>query len=254
MTIQMSIFNQGQDNGQQEGKEPGQENSLETILMTIKNDKGEPKYASVEEALKGLQHAQSFIDTLKSEKSQLEQEVNARKSVEDALKGLSAQQEAPETPSVGIKPEDIKALVDQQLNSFKAASAESENVLKCEASLKAKYGEKAGEVLKTTAEKLGKKPEDLQILAAKDPQLFLGLFTGELKKDTTPNVGGGLNSLGFQSTGETTVRRNNASLWKDGDLRGEFDSSKRMVEELHAQGLDTYSLTDPKVYFKTFSK
>lgn len=249
----MSLFNQGQDNGQQEGKDPAQEGSLETMLMTIKNEKGEPKYASVEEALKGLQHAQSFIDTLKSEKHQLEQEVSARKSVEDALKGLSAQQEDPATPAVTIKPEDIKALVDQQLESYKAASAESENVLKCEASLKAKYGEKAGEVLKETAEKLGKRPQDLQVLAAKDPQLFMGLFTGEVRKETSPNVGG-LNTLGFQQKPETTIKRNSQSLWNGGDLRNEFAETKKMVEELHAQGYDTYSLTDPKVYFKMFSQ
>lgn len=255
MTIQMSIFDTRQDNGDinEQGKEPNHTDSLETMLMSIKNDKGEPKYASVEEALKGLQHAQGFIDTLKTEKSQLEQEVAARKSVEDALKGLSTPQDSPVEPTGGLKPEDIKALVDQQLNSYKTATAESENVLKCETSLKAKYGDKAGEVLKTTAEKLGKSPEDLQKLAAKDPQLFLGLFTGELRRETNQNFGG-LNSLGYQSSPESTVRRNSQSLWNGGNARDEFASSKKMVEELHAQGLDTYSLTDPKVYFKQFSK
>ena len=250
----MSLFNTDSDQNQPAGTEPNSSDALTTILASIKNEKGEPKYASVEEALKGLQHAQEFISTLKGEKQTLEAEVNARKSVEEALKGLSTMDTPEGTPPPAYNPDDIKTLVDQQLQAYKAANVESENLSKCEASLKAKYGDKAQTVIKETAEKLGRSPQELETLAAKDPALFLGLFSGDLKRDTTPMAGNGFNTHGFQQSPESTIKRNSESLWNGGNLKDEFHASRKMVEELHNQGSDTYSLTDPKKYFALFGK
>ena len=249
----MSIFNEENDPSQKVDQvDPSQPSSLETMLSEIRNENGEPKYASVEEALKGLVHANQFISTLKSEKKQLEEEVNARKAVEDALKGLSSKDESSATPPT-INPDDINALVQQRFSEYESKRAEVENVSKCEASLKAKYGDKASRVLKETAEKLGRSTDELQTLAAKDPALFMGLFQGVQQKETAPTVGG-KNTLGFQSKPESVVKRNSESLFGGGDVKSEFANARKMVEELNESGHTVYDLTDPKVYFKMFGK
>jgi hypothetical protein len=38
----------------------------------------------------------------------------------------------------------------------------------------------------------------------------------------------------------------------DHEVREESLASKKMVEEVHSQGLEMYDLTDPKVYKKYF--
>jgi len=248
----MSVFNQETDQSQQEQKEqPNSNEALNTLLASIRNEKGEQKYASVEEALKGTLNAQQFISTLKQEKTALEQELSARQSVADALKALSTKDTNGDADQrTAFNPEDIKALVDQQLNAYKSKSQEEQNEEKCSKALESKYGDKAASVLKETATKLGRTPAELRTLAAKDPALFMGLFHGEIQRDTNPMVGG-KNSLGFQSNPESKIKPNNESLWGGTKrLRDEMQESKAMVEELHNSGLDTWDLSDPKVYFK----
>ena len=50
---------------------PNQNNLFNDQLDTIKNDKGERKYGTVEQALEALKHSQEFIPSLKEDKDNL---------------------------------------------------------------------------------------------------------------------------------------------------------------------------------------
>ena len=64
-----------------------------------------------------------------------------------------------------------------------------------------------------------------------------------------------MNTSGLAPHQETFVGRNKESAVMGAtteDMRRESDRSKKMVEELHAQGLSVHDLSDPKVYKKYF--
>jgi hypothetical protein len=42
-------------------------NDFADLLNQIKNERGEPKYKTIEDALKGLQHAHQYIPNIKTE-------------------------------------------------------------------------------------------------------------------------------------------------------------------------------------------
>ncbi len=252
----MSVFDE--NNTPSGGKEgtPSSE-AFADLLASIKNEEGKPKYASVEEALKGLAHANQFIDTLKTEKSQIEQELKARQSVAEALEALSAKNTDPAPTNdpvpAGLKEADIEALIQARLAERDRMSQEEANVRTVSDALKSKYGEQVGDVMKEVAGKLGRSVEDLKGLAKADPKLVLGLFESAAPKNSPkPMYGGGLNTLDFQGKPETLVKANEKSVFESGDIHTESANAKRMVDELNAAGLSIADLTNPKVYFKTF--
>lgn len=65
------------------------------LLMAIKNENGEPKYKTVEDALKALANSQAFIPQLLQEKKIVEEELKTTReqaskqaSIEEVLKKL----------------------------------------------------------------------------------------------------------------------------------------------------------------------
>lgn len=167
------------------------------LLGNIKNEQGVQKYATIEEALKGLANAQEYIPQVKTQLSQrevelqqLREELAKRKAVEEVIASLKPQQPEPvveptSQPSQGLNQEDILALVQQQLTASKQQETQQSNVSKVRSALVSKYGEKAQEVASARAAELGMSMETLSSLSASSPDAVLALLNATSSPVTT---------------------------------------------------------------------
>lgn len=159
------------------------------LLGGIKNELGSQKYATVEEALKGLANAQEYIPQVKTQLSakdqelaQLREELAKRKSVEDVIASLQPKQpdvpvvEPTSQPSQGLSPEAVQQMIAQSLTQAKAQETYQSNVSKVRSALVSKYGEKAQEVAAARASSLGMTMETLSSLSASSPDAVLALL------------------------------------------------------------------------------
>lgn len=164
-----------------------QPNAYEDLLKGIVNEQGQPKYANVNEALKALQHAQSYIPDIKTQLTAREQEVlrlqaelEQRQSLEDVVSRLAK----PSQPDVrdnqpstsGLDESAVMKLVQETLDRNTLLQNEAANKAQVEQALKQKYGDKTGDVVKQRAAELGLSPKALGELSSKSPQAVLALF------------------------------------------------------------------------------
>ena len=191
-----NVFNSGEPKVPEAPKTP---ETPSDPLASILNENGEPKYKTVDDALKALAHSQAFIETLKTEKSTVESELNTLResaskaaTIEEVLKKLSAKDE-PEAPKVetppvgGLSEEAVAELVRSQLAGLESAKAQATNVEKVQNTLKQKFGEKTVEVVRAKAQELGITPEKLGELSSSSPDLVLALFGS--KPSSAPTTG-----------------------------------------------------------------
>lgn len=159
------------------------------LLSGIKNERGEQKYATIEDALTGLAHAQTYIPEVKSQLTQKDVELNAlreelakRQSVEEVIASLTPTQpvepvvEPTSQPSQGLNQQDVLQLVQATLEKQKAQDVSNSNISKVRSALVSKYGEKAQEVAVARASELGMSMESLSALSASSPDAVLALL------------------------------------------------------------------------------
>lgn len=182
---------------------PSSDNPFADQLSAIKNDKGEPKYNSVEDALKALEHSQNFINTLKKEASEKDQklqelsgELEKRESVEEVVERLVNKNQsnpAPtdDQPKAGVLDENkILNVVKNVLQEQEKETTSSENLTKVITTLTSTYGDSASQVIKDRARELNTTPSALENLAKDNPNLVLSLFSNvdvQNLNPTTPN-------------------------------------------------------------------
>lgn len=269
-----SIFGENQNSGtnpNQQGTPGGNPNALPnndlgTILAGIKNERGEQKYKSVEDALKALQHSQEYIPNLKTELEKrdaelerLRQETAKINSLEQTLLELTQNKNSnTEQPPKGLSEEDIANLVSGQLTKLQQEAVQATNLNAVVETVKNKFGEKSEEVFYSKAKELGMSAAEINALAAKNPKAALKLLgLDDVAPNQSRNVpgAGSINTAGFTPPKDTAIGRNKNPVIVGAtteDLRLEAQNARNMVDELHAQGLSTYDLTDPKVFRKVF--
>lgn len=177
------------------------DNPFADQLSKIVNDKGEPKYKDVAQALEALAHAQQFIETLKTEKADLENrftqtasELEKRASVEEVLARLTgnkanttaAQDDHPKES--GLDENKIRELVLSALNEQNQQSTAQQNLTKVSQTLTQTYGEKVKEVIRNRAQELGTTAKDLEELSKTKPNLVLSLFQDVNVQNTQPST------------------------------------------------------------------
>lgn len=178
--------------------QPPSASTYADLLGSIKNEQGVQKYATIEEAFKGLANAQDYIPQVKTQLSAKEQEIaelraelEKRKAVEDVIASLQPKQpevpvvEPTSQPSQGLSPEAVQQLVMQQLSHAKAQETQQTNVSKVRSALVSKYGEKAQEVASTRAAELGMSMEQLSSLSASSPDAVLALLNASVSSAPT---------------------------------------------------------------------
>ena len=169
------------------------------LLASIKNEQGEPKYKTVEDAIKALASSQAFIPQLLSEKKTLEEEIvtlreKAKKvdNIDEVLAKLSAKEPDPsakETPSAsGLNEEAVVNLVKKALEDRDNVSKQRTNLQLVQATLAEKFGDKATEAVRKKAQELGTTPEKLGQLSVENPNLVLALFNAEKVKPAQPST------------------------------------------------------------------
>ena len=271
-----SIFNEqngSTTNGAQTGGTGTPTNSqpndqIATLLSNIRNESGEPKYRTVEDGIKALQHSQTFIDQLKQEiqstKLRLEQAegvaskvTTLEQAVQDLIKGTNQQSTA--TPEQKVDESSLAAVVERVLSSKTAQQKRDENVSKVVNELQSKFGTEASTKFYEKANELGMSKAEINELAAKSPtavfQLF-GLGTTQKQPNVAPNTST-VNTTGFQQNTDSFIRANSKSTLIGAttqEVMQESMNARKMVDELHAQGKTVSDLTNPKVFFQTFKR
>ena len=167
-------------------------------LSSIKNENGEPKYKTVDDALQALAHSQQFIETLKQEKHAVEQErdaakaeVDKRASVEDVIARFTNSNPPKDPdmtdPSKNVLDENsIKDIVSSLLQSKQTEDSQFNNVKTVFDALTNEYGDKAREVVNRRASELQTTPEKLRELAKENPSLVLSLLSNQKVVSDTP--------------------------------------------------------------------
>lgn len=245
---------------------PPQTSSWDTLLMDIKNERGEPKYKTVEDALNGLKHAQEFIPKVKQEKTEAEQklaemqeQLNRLQGLENTVFELTQKKEQTSTNGVALNEEDIAQLVERTLTLKQQAEVHKNNQRTVVQALTQKYGSEAENVFYSKAQELGLSVDEINALASKTPKAalsLLGVSEAVAHKQTNASpTQGKVNSAEFQQSPQTFLGRESNRVMIGAtteDIKQSVDRAALLAEELKAKGLSTYDLTDPKIYSKYF--
>lgn len=196
-----SVFDEPQVKPQETpAQQPSQESALADQLKGILNDNGEPKYSTLEEALKGAAHAQTYITELKGKLSEFEgkytqtqAELDKRESIEQTVARLQANQNQgnQETPAPkGLDEASISELINQQFTQRDQLSKAQTNESSVNTALQQKFGDKANEIVKAKAAELGISIARVKELSQESPQAVLALFgTAQSKQGVTHMTG-----------------------------------------------------------------
>lgn len=268
-----SIFNQGQSqatpanqntNG---GVPPAQaSDDLSTLLGAIRNERGEQKYRTVQDALNALKHSQEYIPELSSRLTQQEQQLkeareaaNKVAELERVVQALTQEKTQPETPSnPGLSEDQVAELVTRTLTKRQQEEIAKKNLSSVADTVKQAFGDKAEEMFYSKAQEMGMSKEQFNSLAASTPKAVLKLLGLEDKQQQAPSFvpsSSSVNSAGFEPNKQTFIGRNSKPTLVGAtyaDLREENNNAKRMVEELHAQGKSVHDLTSYAEYVKHF--
>lgn len=173
-------------------------NTLDNLLKNIKNENGEQKYKSLEDALVALDHSQKYIPELKSQltgtQTQLEEmrtEMSKFSNIEESVQRLLAtqQNQRETTPEAsGLDEQAVIKLVQDSLKQSKQIELLTTNQQKVNDTLVGKYGEKAVEVLDAKAAELHTTRQALGELSKQNPDLVLALFNTPVNKEPNPAV------------------------------------------------------------------
>lgn len=238
---------------------------IATLLSEIKNERGEPKYKNVQDAIVALKHSQEFIPQLTEQVRQREADlVTARAEaaraaeLERSLEALTQRREnTPPQGSPSLTPEQIAELVTQTLTNRQKQELATQNMANVANTLSASFGTEAERKYNEKAAELGMTVPELNALAARSPKAVLDMLGAKTPTPSGAPPQSSANTAGFQTHQDSFVGRNSKGVILGAtteDMRREMDASNKMVDELHAQGKSVYDLSDPKVYMKHFGK
>lgn len=240
---------------------------LATLLSSIKNERGEQKYATVEAALDGLRNAQDFIPSLRTQLTEREQEIERLRvqaerasELERTIADLTAnRQQDPATPAPVFDESKVADLVNRTLSQREQQAVAQANLTKVTSTLQSVFGTDAEAKFYGKAQELGMSVAEINALAAKSPTAvltMLGVNQQAANKQTQSNpTSGTVNTAAFTPHQDTFIGRNTKQVIVGAtsqDIAESFDRAKKMTEELHSKGMSVYDLTDPKVYMKFF--
>lgn len=181
------------------------------------------KYASVEDALKSVPHAQTHISKLEQEMAQLREEVSKRKAAEDILAEIKASSTQTTSTSVpnGVTEDTVAQLIQKQLELSEAKKTQKQNAEIVVNKFKESFGEKAEEMFTTLSKDTGLTVQQLNSLAASSPNAVLKLAGLDSSSKTTPVVKHPTNSVNTEGlkpqngNGELSARVKQGASTKD---------------------------------------
>jgi hypothetical protein len=190
------------------------------------------KYATAEDALRSVPHAQTHIKTLEGELQAARDELAKRRTAEELLDEIKSGMKAPETPSGNpITSDTVAQLVEQQLARQAAQQTAAQNARQVVDAIKSSYGDKAEEFYVSLANDSGLSVDALNRLAATSPAAVLRL-AGLTTKTQTPPVGRLNSSVNTDHMRDTTQDVSNLSA-----RVGSGATTKKMVDAWKIAGL-----------------
>ena len=134
------------------------------------------KYATPEDALQSIPHAQHHIETLQEEMAGLREDLSKRKAVEEVLQEINKTPTPEAEPQ--LTPEQLDALIDKRLTTKEAQTVAQSNTDSVVSKLSEVYGDKdkANEMYQQKAKDLGLSVDYLNNLTATSPMAVFELF------------------------------------------------------------------------------
>lgn len=196
------VFDDNNTNQNQGGDPtPSSDDVFADKLSAIKNENGEPKYKTVEDALEALAHSQNFIAQLKQEKqteaekrAEIEAELSKRASVEEVVNRMLQKPNEPTTKADPPKEDSsldeskVQQMVEQMLNSRTQEQMRADNVRKVSDELSNKFGGSVRDVLANRAKELNMTVDQVRELSAENPAMVLKLFDDVQVVDKKPTT------------------------------------------------------------------
>jgi hypothetical protein len=269
MTDQSSIFTENQNSGEATPPNSAQTpNPLENLLKEIKNDKGEPKYASVEAALNALKHSQEYIPNLSQQLKDREAELEETRKIAAKTKELEATlqrivDQQTSQPGSTVDPQEVAkiaaSLVTKSIDEKTKAEVTQNNLKTVIATVQGKFGSEAEKVFYEKANEIGMSVQEFNTLAASNPKAVFKILgiEGNIPANGNPSANSTVNTANSAPNKQTFIRKNDVPYRVGSttqELNQEAANARKLVEELHAQGKTIQDLTNPAVYFKTFGK
>lgn len=240
------IFNEEQKPTTQEAPEATHASSADIFahqLMSIKNERGEPKYNSIETALDALKHSQEYIPQIKSEAERwkaeaerLQAELAQRASIEDTISKFTTQRtpEAPSTTTEAPKALDesaVEAMLQRALTAREQKQLAEQNLSAVSAQLTQKYGEKAKEVLASKAAELGMSMESVKQIASSSPSAVLAWFN---TSSPAPSGAPVRSTVSLPDTPrDTELKSPSKSLLRGASSKDQIEFLKKIREEVY---------------------
>lgn len=161
------------------------------------------KYASVEDALKSVPHAQKHISTIEAELATIKEELSKRRTAEELLEELRSASNTQPSTQVGstITTEEIAQIVQRTIGQNEAQVRATNNVEKVKTAFLSSFGDTSADVYDKVARESGLSMSDLNKLAATSPNLVLKL-AGITEKPTSSvsKPSSSINTEAFTST------------------------------------------------------
>lgn len=242
----------------------GNTSPFDTLLSEIRNDRGEPKYKSVEDGLNALKHSQEHIRSLTQERQRMEQQIAEleKKTIEieslkEAVTKLAQRGSEPAQPGNQFDEEAIATLVDNRLTKKQQEEAAASNQRAVAGRLHEVFGDKARDTFYEKASQLGFSPDEFEALAAKSPKAVLTMLNidgdGARRQPNKSPVPSQLNTEKFQGRPNSFIGAETERIplgGGDAQLKRILENSQNMVKELNDNGMSVYDLTDPVKYMQ----
>lgn len=173
-----SIFNQTEATPQESASEGVKEISgVDQLLAGITNAEGNQKYATIEDALKGLNSAQEHISRLEQENTTFKQGVEKSTTLQDVLNAMKPQEsEAAPTSAPTLDEGTIAELLEKVVERRDTASAQKSNASKVANKFQEVHGEEAEAKYYAAAAEVGFSKMEINRLSASNPTAVLKLL------------------------------------------------------------------------------
>jgi|TARA_R110002167_G_scaffold264255_1_gene470961 hypothetical protein len=232
------VFTEGTATAQTTQTEQTQEATppQDSFLSKLVEAKGE-NWSNPEVLAKGKLEADTYIQTLETQLTQMREDLKKKEYQEEVLEQL--QKKATDSTAVNngapnnnnsntdrenttrnISEEDLKSLVEKTLTERDKDSVVKQNLRLVNEEMEKSYGTDATTKIQEKARELGMSFERMQEIASESPNAFFSLI-GEPKKDFRPMVQGSVRTEGVNMQASTerdwsyyqNLRRDNRSLY-----------------------------------------
>ena len=186
-------------------------------LASITNEDGEQKYSTIEDALKGLQSAQSHIKTIEQENNNFKTELSGASKMDDILKAINSnKQESIQTPQTSLDTGNVKDVALAAIMEHEANKTATQNQNTVATTLKEKFGEKAQEMYEKKAKDLGLSVQSLNDLSAMSPNAALRYFDSDKQDTSASSSQGTINTSALNTSGDETPTKYDGLMWGAG--------------------------------------